>query len=251
MARGFIFTVAVCAWVLCEATAVGQGGGPRGSDRQNATSNLDRGKALPTNLTPHGGEYFKTEINHYEIVFLPLQARIYLFDEDMKPLTARDVHVQMSLNLPSANTPPKIPLQYVKLPQGTAEQDYVVATFDFRQLPVRPTPVTFDFSGLPDRHKFLGIWDSHEGIASFTLMFSPSKIRPYVARVLPTEADHNGIARQMFCPVSKQMLGTTGLVVKLYIADYPLYLAGEDCIAAVKQAPEKYLSQPAVPTPSR
>ena len=78
-------------------------------------------------------------------------------------------------------------------------------------------------------------------------MFSPAKIRPYVARVLMTEADHEAIKRQMFCPVSGQMLGTKGPIVKLYIADTPLYLSGEDCIAAVTESPEKYLRQPVGP----
>ena len=44
-----------------------------------------------------------------------------------------------------------------------------------------------------------------------------------------------------FCPVSGRVLGIERQAIKLYIGDYPLYLAGEDCIAAVKQSPEKYL----------
>ena len=42
-----------------------------------------------------------------------------------------------------------------------------------------------------------------------------------------------------------------GPIVKLYIADYPLYLAGEDCIAAVEKSPENYLPRPAAPSPNR
>jgi hypothetical protein len=264
MARGFIFTVAVCAWLLCEATAVGQGGGmgggmggmggggggrggmggSRGSDRQNAPSNYYRGKAPPPPQlisTPHGGEYLHIDTNRYEIVYMPLQARIYLFDKDFKPLSARDVHARMS----PKDAPQPIPFQYVTLPAGTTEQDYVVAAFDFQQLPDKDTPITFEFSGLPDRHKFLGIWDRHEGTASFTPIFSPSKIRPYVARVLLTEADREEVMRRRVCPVSGQLLGTKGPVIKLYIADYPLYLAGQDYVEAVNEAPEKYLPHPA------
>jgi hypothetical protein len=265
MTRGLIFTVAVCAWLLCEATVVGQdsgmgggrgrgGGGGRGSDRQNGDSNFYRGKAPPPLKllsTPHGGEYVQTDTNRYEIVYLPLQARIYLFDHDAKPLSAREVHARMSLKLPAESAPRQIPFQYVALPAGTAEQDYVVAAFDFQQLPGKETPITFEFSGLPDKHKLLGIWDRHEGTASFTPVFSLAKIRPYVARVLLTEADHDGIMRQTFCPVSGQMLGSKGSIIKLYIADYPLYLSGEDCIAAVNEAPEKYLHPPAGPAPAR
>ena len=37
------------------------------------------------------------------------------------------------------------------------------------------------------------------------------------------------------------MLGASGPIVKLYIADYPLYVSGEDCLAAVRETPGKYL----------
>ena len=110
----------------------------------------------PINLTPHGGEYLATETNHYELVYMPLQTRIYLFDDNMKPLMARDVHAQMSLNASVRECPAAIPFQYVAMPAGSAEQDYVVALFDFRQLADEETPITLEFSGLPDP-KFLAL----------------------------------------------------------------------------------------------
>ena len=265
--RTSILGVAMCAWILFGSTAFGQGGmggmgggmgggrghggmGSGGSDHQKSSFDDHRDVVLlpqENALKPHGGEYLTAKPNHYEIVYLPLQARIYLFDDKMKPLTARYVHVQMSLNLP----PQKIPFQYVAKPTGTTEQDYVVAAFDFRQLPGRETPISFEFSGLPDDKKFLGFWDRHSGTASLAHSFSPSKIRPYVARVLLTEADQEGFRRQNVCPVSGKPLGIERQAIKLYIADYPLYLAGEDCIAAVKQSPEKYLPHSVTPIPGR
>ena len=263
MTRAFVFTIAMGAWLLCEAIALGQGGGMGGggmggggrghggmsgsgsSDSRKAPSDYYRGAApppTPINCTPHGGEYLATETNHYEIVYMPLQTRLYLFDDKIKPLSAKDVHVQMSLKLPSENVLRRVPFQYVAMPAGVAEQDYVVAVFDVRQLADEETPITFEFSGLSDhRHP----------TAAFAPVFSPAKIRPYVARVPLTEADRNGIMRQRVCPVSGQMLGSRGPIVKLYIADYPLYLSGEDCIAAVKESPEKYLPHPVAPVPGR
>ncbi len=222
MTRAFVFTVAMGAWLLCEAIALGQGGGMGGggmggggrghggmsgsgsSDSRKAPSDYYRGAAPPPtqiNCTPHGGEYLVTETNHYEIVYMPLQTRIYLFDNKMKPLSARDVHAQMSLKLPSENAPRQIPFQYVAMPAGAAEQDYVVAVFDVRQLKDGETPITFEFSGLSDRR---------HPTAAFTPVFSPAKIRPYVARVPLTEADRDGVMRQRVCPVSGQMLGSQG-----------------------------------------
>ena len=39
------------------------------------------------------------------------------------------------------------------------------------------------------------------------------------------------------------VLGSRGPAVKLYIADFPLYVVAEDCIAAVRESPEKFLPQ--------
>jgi hypothetical protein len=256
MTRCFLFTVAVGVWFLCESIAVGQGmggmgggrghggmGGPRGSDHRKSSSDNDGGVALlpqPPVLMPHGGEYLTNKTNHCELVYMPFQVRIYLFDDNMKPLMARNVHAQMTLNIPPQNAPQKISFQYLAMPKGMTEPDYLVAAFDFRQLPNAETPITLEFSGLPDAQKFLGLWDRHNGTASFTPSFRPSKIRPYVVRVMLTEADQEGFRQQHVCPVSGRVLGIEGQAIKLYVGDYPLYLAGEDCIAAVKQSPEKY-----------
>jgi hypothetical protein len=266
--RTLALGVAIGTWILFASSASGQfsgGGGGRhgggGKGSASGPSNPARNIASPTPQivrTPHGGEYLVSEKNQYEIVYMPLQTRIYLFDSERKPLSARNVHAQMSLKLPSESAPRRIPFGYAAMPAGTAEQDYVVAVFDNRQLKDDETPITFEFSGLADRSNaassFTSLFKSgsdDKTTIAFTPLFSPSKIRPYVARVLPTEADRDGVMRQKVCPVSGQTLGVAGSVVKVYIADYPLYLSGEDCIAAVKEAPEKYLPQPVAPIPGR
>jgi hypothetical protein len=251
MTRSPIFTIAICAWVLFSSTAFGQfsgrgggrhGGGGQGRESDQFNPGRNYTPKPQITLTPHGGEYLSTETNHYEIVYMPLQTRIYLFDKKMKPVSARNVHVQMSLTLPSESAPRRIPFQYVAMPAGVAEQDYVVAVFDMRQLKEGEIPITFQLSGLSDRQ---------HPTASFTPVVSPSKIRPYVARVLPTEADQDAATRQRVCPVTGQVLGSRGPAVKVYIADFPLYLSGEDCIPAVQQAPEKFLPHPVSPLPGR
>ena len=217
----------------------GGGGGHHGGS-DSASGPVTSGPApIPqVVLTPHGGQYIATEANHYEVVYMPLQTRIYLYDDKMKPLTARDVHAQMSLELPLENTPRHVAFQYVASPPGSAEQDYVVAGFDLRVLQDKETPITLEFSGLPDRQ--------HPTI-SFTPIFSRTRLRPYVARVLPTEADRAGVIRQRFCPVSGDLLGTKGPIVKVCIADFPLYLCNEGCIETVRQSPERFLPRPVAP----
>jgi hypothetical protein len=246
-AVAFMIGVALCAWIFCESAAQGQfmgggmGGGrggrhgSGGKDVQSkpASSNTKVDPPSPhVSLTPHGGQYITTDTNYYEVVYMPLQTRIYLYDKTLKPLSAREVHVQMSPQLSGESAVRGIPFQYVALPPGTADQDYVAANFDLNQLPEEETPITFVFSGLQDR--------AHP-TASFMPIFTRANIRPYVVQVLPTESDRDGIVRQRICPVSGDILGGKGPVVKLLIGEYHLYLCCKDCIAAVKQAPDKYL----------
>jgi hypothetical protein len=238
-------------WLVAASAAFGQpgmGGGRHGGGRSSSSdSDSDSRRAYkppptPVALTPHGGAFVRTETNHYEVVYMPLQTRIYLFDDKQKPQSARDVHAQMTLQMPGEGVPRRIPFQYVLLPPGTAEQDYVVAPLDIRPLEDKEISITLEFSGLPDRKN---------PTASFTPYYPHFSIRPYVAKVLVTEADRDGIARQRICPVSGVPLGSRGPITKLYLGDFPLYVAGDDCIAAVEEAPEKFLPHPPVPPPGR
>ena len=179
MSKGSLFIVTMCGSILFASTALGQSSGRGGGRHGGGGQGRDAGPSDPTRnmkppapqivLTPHGDEYLQTEAVQYEIVYMPLQTRIYLFDKKMKPLSARDTHVQMLLTLPSESNPRRIPFQYVAVPAVAGEQDYVVAVFDMRQLRDRETPITFEFSGLPDRR---------HPTASFTPVFSLAKHSP-------------------------------------------------------------------------
>ncbi len=250
-AKAWVIAVGVAAGagILCQSTAWGQGRmggqGPRNPESRHAAA-ADSTPAytpLPTQdgPTPHGGEYVSSETNYYEIVYMPLQTRVYLFDNNVKPLTARDVHAQMTLQLPKENVPRQVPFQYVAMPPGSPEQDYVMARFDIRPLQDKETSITLEFSGLSGR----------TATATFSPYYPRFSSRPYVSKVLVTDADRDGVARQRVCPVSGAVLGSRGPVVKLYLGDYPLYVAADNCIAAVKEAPQKFLPRPPAPSPAR
>ena len=84
------------AGILCGSTALGQspgrggGGGRHGGDASKQSGSDSKSASKPPVeaplLTPHGGEYISTDANYYEVVYMPLQTRIYLFDSDLKPL---------------------------------------------------------------------------------------------------------------------------------------------------------------------
>ena len=254
-----IIVLAMCACVLCDSAlgqgmAGGMGGGGRGHggggaqnapDRNAGFSKYYNGSSPPPQqivITQHGGQYLSNDANVFEIVYMPLQTRIYRYDKSYKPISARDLHAQMLLQPPDDKPIGPIPFQYAALPPGMAAQDYVVAALDLDQLSPGDIPITITFTGLPDQK---------HPTASFTPVFTRSKIRPYVAQVLTTDADRGPIAQQRVCPVDALALGSKGPVVKLLIGDYPLYVCSKDCIPAVRQTPEKFITYSPSPMPGK
>ena len=90
----------------------------------------------------------------------------------------------MSVQLPADERPTTGAFQYVAMPPGSAEQDYVIAQLNVRPLEGKETSITLEFSGLPDR-RF--------PTASFTPYYPHFSIRPYVAKALVTDADRDAI----------------------------------------------------------
>ena len=144
------------------------------------------------------------------------------------------------MQLPAENRPSHIVFQYVAA--GAGEQDYLVAPFDTKQLRDKETPMTLDLSNLPDRK---------QPTASFSPVFTPERIRPYVAQVLLRKVNAPDVARQRVCPVCGEVLGSHGRVMKILIGEYPLYLCGEECLPAVRHDPRRFLPRPPEPPSAR
>jgi hypothetical protein len=216
----------------------GGGGGGRGgkhssdSDSDKKSSDTFVPQPPPVVLMPHGGEYLSTEKNYYEVVYMPLQTRIYLYDAKFKPLTAQALQAQMTVQFPTETTPRQVAFQFVAMPAGASEQDYLVAPIDVQPLKDKDVSISIQFSGLTNRSS---------PTASFTPHFANFKPRAYVVQASLLESDRDGIARQRLCPVTGAPLGSRGPVVKLYVAEYPLYVCGTDCIQAVKDNPLKFM----------
>ena len=96
--------IAFSALFLADSTAWGQygggggggGGGGRGG-RHGQSSNSDSSDSrgnykplpAPATLLPHAGDYVSTETNYLEVVYMPFQTRIYLYDNKFKPVSTR------------------------------------------------------------------------------------------------------------------------------------------------------------------
>ena len=103
-----------------------------------------------------------------------------------------------------------------------------MAAFDTKQLRDRETPMTLDLSNLADRK---------QPTASFSPVFTPQRIRPYVAPVMLRKVDEPAVLRHASAQSAAKRLGSHGRVVKILIGEYPLYLCGEECLPAVRQDP--------------
>ena len=238
------FAVVACAGILAASVAMGQGrggggghgGGGPGANKDRSASEYYHGATLPppATLTLHGGQYLRSDTKQFEYIIMPQQVRIYVYDKELKPISSEDVQAHLSFQLPGENRTRKVSFQHVAATAGTDEQDYLVAAFDASLLPEKDMPTTFVFSSVVKKHA---------ATASFTPLVSRADVRPYVMRVQYTKADAEKAARQRVCPVTGAVLDPNGSVVKVLIAEYPVYLSREDDVAAIRATPEKYLAQ--------
>lgn len=189
---------------MSSAIAIAQCGGHGGGGHNHAAAGEDlhgghryehclpNGGLPPlVQRTPHGGLLLETGSHLLEVVYLPRETRVYLHGKSMEPLSTLTLRGEISPQIPGQSDPRHIPLQHSP-PRGGKDQDYLAAAADVSQLPDE-TPIRFRFENLPDRR---------QPKAEFTPVFSPSPIRPHVARVSLTQADREGIFRQQTCPVT-------------------------------------------------
>jgi hypothetical protein len=68
--------------------------------------------------------------------------------------------------------------------------------------------------------------------------------RPETARREPADDDDQALAaRQKVCPVTGKRLGSMGMPVRVSVGGKAVLICCEGCEAALKKAPEKYLSR--------
>ena len=146
LAAGLWLALASIVWSQSPAGGgSGRHGGGGGSDQSHSPASYYKG-AKPTApaafLTVHAGKYLVTRSSEYEWVIMPLQMRVYGFDDSLKPMSTKDIRVELTVQLPAENRPSHIVFQYVAA--GAGEQDYLVAPFDTKQLRDKETPMTLE-----------------------------------------------------------------------------------------------------------
>lgn len=184
---------------------------------------------------PHGGQVHATESQYYEVVYLPLETRVYFYGPDQQPVSPRGTQGQVAMYVRGHEQPFRFPLKYYTVAGGTIDQEYLAAQVDVTRVSDGAMMAVFELANLPDRQ---------QPQVSFKQTFALTKMRPAVTVVALSATDGDAIARQRVCPITGGQLGSMGQPVKLMIGNQPLFVCCQGCIDKVRQAPEKYLPGP-------
>ena len=193
---------------------------------------------------PHGGDYVSTETNYYEIVYMPLQTRIYFYDDKLKPLSARDVHAEMTVQMPSENTPRQLPFQYVTMPPGR-DRTGLRGGDDARHPALAK-------QGNQRNHRVqrAGGPPLSDGLVHAELLPLPPSA-PYVARSWQTDADRSTAFSGSGChPWPGFRWGARDRSRRCISATIPCISRGGSWVPTIHEAPRRFLPASAANSPS-
>jgi len=247
--RGMFGTALLLVTCLCIGSALaheghgGHGAAPRSASPRRSSGSAEKPYAAePQKPAPiHGGQLAKGQRQHFEVVYLPRETRVYLYGDGFQPVSARGASGQVLMQVRGNPQVYGNPLRYAAQPPGSSEHDYLVADVDVTQIRDGDMQVTFDLVGLPA---------AEERNVRFAQTFALTRAAAVVTVVPLTPADREGIARQRICPVMEAGFDH-GDPIKLMIGNQVLYVCCQDCVAAVKKDPQGYLQKVArMATPS-
>jgi len=228
---GIALIVALSVWSMTSTDASAQGMNQHQSHSPAGTM------ATPTaQPTPHGGQFVVAGPLRFEVVYLPMETRVYLYDESNRPISANGAAGQVAMTVRGYEKVYRYPLAYVATQAGSGIQDYLAVAINVSQIKDGDMTVAFELTNLPSRDL--------PG-ARITQTFALSNLPVRVAAL--TEADRAGIANQKVCSVMGGQLGSMGTPVKVLLGDQPIYLCCKGCLGKVQKNPAAYLPK-ATPT---
>ncbi|HYW81465.1 MAG TPA: heavy metal-binding domain-containing protein [Thermoguttaceae bacterium] len=219
---------ALSVWAMAATDASAQGM----PSAQQHPGHSPAGMTAPTALqpTPHGGQLSVAGPLRFEVVYLPQETRVYLYDASNRPMSARGAAGQVALTVRGYEKVYRYPLAYVATQAGSGIQDHLALAVNVSRIKNGDMTAAFELTNLPSRHL--------PG-TRFTQTFALSSLPVTVAPL--TEADRAGIARQKVCAVRGSQLGSMGTPVKVLLGDQPIYLCCKGCLGKVQKNPAAYL----------
>lgn len=189
----------------------------------------------------YGGQVTSGQYGSFEVVYLPLETRVYLLDTYGIPVSPRGVQGQITMQMRQDGRTFPFPLTYVANDNGKTREDYLGALIDVTRVRDGDMTVTVELINLP----FAPTQRSARFVQTFALSRPPATVQV----VALTDADRPAVERQQVCPVLGTRLGEMGTPVKLLVQGQPLYLCCQGCVAKVQDNPGRFVA--AAPQPSR
>ncbi len=234
-------TVACSGWSMSSSDAFAQGMHQHGAQSTHQHQGHSAAGTMPVaaaRTTPHGGQFSVAGPLRFEVVYLPQETRVYVYDASNRPMSARGAAGQVAMRVRGYEKVYRYPLAYVATQPGSRMQDYLAVAVNVSRIQDGDMTLAFELTNLPSR-------DLPQ--ARFTQAFALSKI-PVTVAVL-TEADQAGVTQQQTCPVMGGKLGGMGTPVKVMLGDQPIYLCCKGCLGKIQANPVAYLPK-ATPTAS-
>lgn len=186
--------------------------------------------AAPAEPTPHGGQMSAAGQFRYEVVYRPLETRVYLYDASNRPVSSRDVTGKASMTVQGNQKVYQYDLTYAAPLGDSVKQDHLALAVNLGRIPDGRMSVTIELGNLPSRQ---------QSRAAFTQTFALAKLP--VSVVATADSDRAAIAQQKVCPVMDAQLGSMGTPVKVLVGDRPVYLCCIGCLGKIQRNPEAYL----------
>ena len=174
---------------------------------------------------PHGGQAKFGWQHVVEVVYLPQQIRIYLYDAQRRPLSPQGVAGDVALEV---NGNPR--QWWYRLEQAPAG-DHLVVNVDLTRVRERDMVAHFQLNNLPYRE---------EPQIRFGQVFVLSQVpRPRVEVVPLAAGDPEAVGRQAVCPVTGDKFDH-GEPIKLLVDGQPMFVCCEGCVEEVNKSPDKF-----------
>lgn len=172
---------------------------------------------------------------HFEVVYRPMETRVYLYDASNRPVSAADVTGKASLTVQGNEKIYQYDLKYAAPLGDSVKQDHLALAVNLSKIPDGQMSVTMELDNLSN---------GRQPSAMFTQTFALAKLP--VSVVATGESDRAAIAAQKVCPVMGGPLGGMGTPVKVLVGDHPVYLCCAGCLPKIQRNPETYMPAAAV-----
>ena len=188
------------------------------------------GPAVPAAQTPIGPAHrgqVKTSWQHVvEVVYLPHQIQVYIYDSQRRPLNPQGVTGDVVLEVQGN------PRQWWYRLEPSPTENCLIANVDVSRVRDSDMVAVFELRNLPHHE---------EPQIRFSQLFALTKAGPSIETSAYTLADRDAVQRQAVCPVTGGPFDH-GNPIKVVIDGSPIYVCCEGCVEALKKDPARYLA---------